>query len=101
KMRLSARSARQRCRPLRGLINDLFSPRSGRKHKAWGASPRIEAIKTRLSARSARQRCRPLRGLARLLINDPGACAPGFMLSLASRALLTRFASFAYALREL
>jgi len=21
---------------------DVFSPRSGRKHKAWGASPRIE-----------------------------------------------------------
>src|SRR5215212_10700996 len=44
------------------------SPRSGRKHKAWGASPRIEIEIERLSPRSGRQRvmvlgCRPLRGL--------------------------------------
>ena len=32
--------------------------------------------------------CRPLRGLGQSLRTDPGAYAPGFMLSRASRALL-------------
>src|SRR5262245_25499754 len=70
------------------------SSRSERQHKAWGASPRI-AIPIALSPRSGRQRLighaiARFHGLETLfVIRDPGAGAPGFMLSLASRALLT------------
>src|SRR5215510_13314097 len=53
------------------------SPRSGRKHKAWGASPRNIKHKND-GARETGGSCRPLRGLIAFLNLDPGACAPGF-----------------------
>jgi hypothetical protein len=64
----------------------FLSPRSGRQHKAWGASPRYDRKKhfeptlvgDSAAARSA--------GLGGLIVLDPGACAPGFMLPPAPRA---------------
>src|SRR6185369_4910328 len=66
--------------------------RSERRHKAWGASPRIAIIKATEPAKRATawtiSGCRPFHGLERFLYTCPGAGAPGFMLPLASRALL-------------
>src|SRR5215217_1743093 len=57
-------------------------------------SAKQASVPQALSPRSGRQSmnhmgCRPLRGLMILLIQIPGACAPGFMLSPAPRALLS------------
>ena len=74
-------------RNLRRVI--VPNPRSGCQHKAWGVSPRYRRENN--EARGAGDRrimrlCRPLRGL---IINwwlvIPGAYAPGFMLSCATR----------------
>jgi hypothetical protein len=69
------------------------SPRSGRQHKAWGASPRIELKKTIEPAKRATARhCFGLSPASRARIfvtSDPGAGAPCFMLSRASRAMLS------------
>src|SRR5690242_9378350 len=69
---------------------DEANPRSGWKHKAWGASPRFEFPITPGSPRSGRQRrwkaVARRHGLACcFLLRKPGACAPGFMLSSATR----------------
>ena len=71
------------------------SPRSGRQHKAWGASPR-DVKRIKFGARETGdsrtfKHCRPLRGLAIEFYWDPGACAPGFMLTPASQAKRTRW----------
>src|SRR5215213_3654161 len=63
----------------------VFSPRSGRQHKAWGASPRIMIHPTMIqpakrAAAHVTGRCRPLRGLQQFFFAyDPGACAPETM----------------------
>jgi len=48
---------------------EIDSPRSGRKHKAWGASPRIINKKSQRARETGDSlkwsRCRPLRGLNR------------------------------------
>ena len=67
-------------------LEHLFlSLRSRRKHKAWGASPRI-FMQQVSSPRSGRQRWRPFHGLKYFSFYDPGAHAPGFMLTPASQA---------------
>ena len=73
----------------------MLSLRSRRQHKAWGTSPRIRTIKNLLEpAKRATavlvEGCRPLsRARAPFSINDAGAAAPGFMLTPASRVMLT------------
>src|SRR5215212_9045198 len=68
------------------------SPRSGRKHKAWGASPRIgnrnRAIEFAkwATARDGIGLSPASRAQMVWFAADPGACAPGFMLPPASRA---------------
>src|SRR6185369_10944177 len=68
------------------------SPRSGRQHKAWGASPRIIDKKTSEPAqRATARRCFGLSAASRAqscFRFEPGAGAPGFMLSPAPRALM-------------
>jgi len=84
-------------------VPGIFSPRSGRNNKAWGGAslgernPRANVV-IKFPAREAGDRtnaprrdlrvkgCRPFHGLARQFILDPGACAPGFILSPASQA---------------
>jgi hypothetical protein len=67
-----------------------LSLRSGRQHKAWGASPRL-AFDNQESPRQRVTACR-FHAVARFTGSiafsnlDPGACAPGFMLSPASQA---------------
>ena len=74
------------------------NPRSGWQHEAWGEakrSPRNVSLRV-FKARGAgdrrsitidvnRNRSRPLRGLDCYFFLDPGACAPGFMLTSAPR----------------
>src|SRR5690349_6601025 len=56
---LSPRSGRQHtawgASPRFTITPRLLSPRSGRQHKAWGASPRFTITPTLLSPRSGRQ----------------------------------------------
>src|SRR5689334_13690798 len=68
------------------------SSRSERQHKAWGASPRIRSLAFCLEPAIAGDSAKRI-GLSpasRARTNfhdpDPGACAPGFMLSPVSRA---------------
>jgi hypothetical protein len=79
-----------RLQTLPSLIRNLGAPgpgsdslRSRRKHKAWGASPRIMIANTLLSPRSGRKRMSrtlpPVSRARTFLVHDPGACAPGFM----------------------
>jgi len=66
------------------------NPRSGWKHKAWGAGSRTRNVNgARDSGRQRLESCAVARfaGSICLSDHDPGAGAPGFMLSPASRAL--------------
>ena len=61
------------------------SPRRGRRHKAWGFSPRQESQKNLLGPEGAQaaygpiELPAPLRGLCIFFLCFPGAKAPGFM----------------------
>jgi len=87
---------------LESIRHALQSSRSERQHKAWGASPRL----AKLNINRAREtgdsltamRLSPVsRAPYNFLAPDPGACAPGFMLSLAPASFdHARFASFAH-----
>jgi len=70
-------------------MNLWNSPRSGRKHKAWGASPRINIEKLILSPRGGRQRCRPLRGLDMVHLWRILGLAPQALFCRLLRRLLT------------
>src|SRR5262245_39968236 len=62
------------------VLHSFNSPRSGRKHKAWGASPRINIeIESESAKRPTAQgirRCRPLRGLVPFIYNPILGLAP-------------------------
>ena len=87
--------------PARGATtprSQRSSPRSGRQHRAWGASPRIKIRKAiepakRATAQSIYTLSPASRARTYLLVRDPGAGAPGFMLSPASRACVRRMLS--------
>src|SRR5215217_2836441 len=63
-----------------------LSLRSRRKHKAWGASPRINNKESFEPADAGDSAAARYHGLQNTLSCDPGGCAPGFMLSPASQA---------------
>src|SRR6267142_3656784 len=67
---------------------------SGRKHRAWGVSPRLSSIvtqpakwaKARITGYQIRNGCRPHPRADIFNAHDPGAHAPGFTLAPASQA---------------
>jgi CheY-like chemotaxis protein len=65
----AVREIRKRGKPQDQLLQRCASPRSGRQREAVGLSPATAGYK-------------------RFLFRDPGACAPGFMLSSASRTFI-------------
>ena len=72
------------------LRSRLRACEAGGKHKAWGASPRIDNKNSTEPAKRAtahgHKDCHPFHGFGAVFIIDPGACAPGFMLPPASQA---------------
>ena len=78
-----------------GTVMRRLSPRSGRQRKAWGLSPRTSTqvwiepakrvIAQALNARSSDAAAARYAGFDGFCCRDPGACAPGFTLTSASR----------------
>jgi len=65
----------------------FLSLRSRRKHKAWGASPRIDNGNCHRAREAGGSAVAHFMGWKNFAYRDPGACAPGFILSPASRAV--------------
>src|SRR6185503_11957953 len=71
----------------RSILDSLSqSPRSGRQHKAWGANPRIPTTKEARARETGDSAAACFAASKHFSLDDPGACAPGFMPSPASQA---------------